>query len=368
MAHNQKVFSALRADFRLTHFRVRPYDVFFAVYASVQAFVGMLTRLAGRRRILVFSTTAYAIVLILTSVVNNYETLMVLQATGALAAGAYFITGLFIISNLSKGSKYKGLIMGLYLSSTSLGAVLSSGVSGFALKHWTWRAGYLAWGLVGVTIGLLMLRYLPEDTELVEGGDSKTQRPVLSRGAINIAYALLVISLMLDSIKVWGLSTFLCSFLSEAKGFTQASAAALYSVIRAIGVLGQTTVGIMVESMGKLKSAILTTGLGALVICLPLLNYGRPFLIITLAIYGFVTPMAFGSLIASINETIPSESWDLATGFANGLSFVGAAVGPAAVGRMIDAAGFNAAFLSISALSALSCVVAYFAWRANSSH
>ena len=339
--------------------------IFSMVYAVVQALVGMLSRLVGRRRILVFSTIAYAVVLMSTSLIYSYETLLILQVAGALTAGVYFITGLSIIADISSSSKHKGLIMGFYLSATSLGAVLSSSMSGVALKYWNWRIAYLIWGLVGIPIGLLMLRYLPRDNRLGEDTDSREGRPMLSEGPINATYALLIISLMLNSIKVWGLNTFLCSFLSEAKGFTQASAAALYGGIRGIGVLGQTTMGIMLDSMGKFETAILTTGLGAFAVCLPLVNCGRPFLVVTLAIYGFVSPMAFGSVMASIHDSTPPESWDAVTGFANALSFVGAAAGPAMVGRLIDASGFNVAFLTTAALSALGCLISYFAWMTS---
>lgn len=357
---------AIRREFSLTHLQSSALmTVFSMVYAVVQALVGMLSRVVGRRRMLVFSTIAYAIVLMITSLIHSYETLLILQVAGALTAGVYFITGLSIIAGLSSASKHKGLIMGFYLSATSLGAVLSSGMSGLALKYWSWRIAYLVWGLVGIPVGLLMLKYLPNDGELVEDTDLKARRPVLSGGAITVTYVLLVISLMLNSIKVWGLNTFLCSFLSEAKGFTQASAAALYGGIRAIGVLGQTTMGIMLDSMGKLETAILTTGLGAFAVCLPLLNYGRPFLFVTLVIYGFASPMAFGAVMASIHDSTPPESWDAVTGFANALSFVGAAVGPAMVGRMIDSSGFNTAFLTTAALSGLGCLIAYFARMTN---
>ncbi len=357
---------AIRREFSLTHLQSSALmTVFSIVYAIVQALVGILSRLVGRRRILVFSTITYAVVLMLTSLVHSYETLLLLQVAGALTAGVYFITGLSIIAGLSSSSKHKGLIMGFYLSATSLGAVLSSAMSGVALKYWNWRIAYLAWGLVGIPIGLLILKYLPKDHNLVENADSREHRPVLSEGAIGITYVLLVSVLMLDSIKAWGLNTFLCSFLSEAKGFTQASAAALYGGIRAIGVLGQTTMGIMLDSIGKFETAILTTGLGAFAVCLPLANLGKAFLFISLAIYGFVIPMAFGSVMASIHDSTPPESWDAVTGFANALSFVGASVGPAMVGRMIDSSGFNVAFLTTAGISALSCLVAYFAWMTN---
>ncbi len=339
--------------------------IFSMVYAVVQALVGMLSRIVGRRRILVFSTIAYAVVLMSTSLIYSYETLLILQVAGALTAGVYFITGLSIIADISSSSKHKGLIMGFYLSATSLGAVLSSSMSGVALKYWNWRIAYLVWGLVGIPIGLLMLRYLPRDNRLGEDTDSREGRPMLSEGPINATYALLIISLMLNSIKVWGLNTFLCSFLSEAKGFTQASAAALYGGIRGIGVLGQTTMGIMLDSMGKFETAILVTGLGAFAVCLPLVNYGRPFLFVALALYGFVSPMAFGSVMASIHDSTPPESWDLVTGFANALSFVGAAAGPAMVGRLIDSSGFNVAFLTTAVLSALACLISCLAWMTS---
>jgi len=262
----------------------------------------------------------------------------------------------------------KGLIMGFYLSGGSLGAVMSSLISGLALRHWNWRIAYRAWGLIGIPIGALMLKYLPGGNESLEDVGGRVRRPVLSEGAISVTYVLLVIGLMLESIKVWGLNTFLCSFLSESKGFTQASAAAVYGGVRGIGALGQMTVGLLSDSIGKLETTILATGLSALTVCLPLINYGRPLLLITLILYGFVCPMASGSFMASIHGTTPPESWDAVTGLANALSFVGAAIGPAMVGRLIDASGFNAAFFSTAALSGLGCLMSYFARAANKHH
>ena len=135
---------AIQREFSLSHLQSSALmTIFSMVYAVVQALVGMLSRIVGRRRILVFSTIAYAVVLMSTSLIYSYETLLILQVAGALTAGVYFITGLSIIADISSSSKHKGLIMGFYLSATSLGAVLSSSMSGVALKYWNWRIAYL---------------------------------------------------------------------------------------------------------------------------------------------------------------------------------------------------------------------------------
>jgi predicted MFS family arabinose efflux permease len=353
---------ALRGEFGLTHFQSSAMlTVFSMIYAVVQALVGFVSLVVGRRKVLLLSTIAYAIVLAITSYAPTYETLLILQVIGALAAGNYFITGLSMVATATSDLHSKGFFMGLYLCGGSLGAVMSSVVSGLALKHWTWRIAYRSWGLLGIPIAVLMWKYLPKDNELVEDADSRARRPVLSEGAITVTYAFLVLGMMLNSVKMWGLNAFLCSFLSEAKGFTQASAAAVYGGIRGVGVLGQMAMGVLSDSIGKLQTTILSTGVGAVTICLPLANYGRPYLFAALALYGFVCPMASGSFMASIHHTTPPESWDVLTGFANSLNFVGAAVGPAMVGKLIDSSGFNAAFLTTAALAVLSSLMSYFA-------
>lgn len=360
---------AIQTEFSLTNSQGSALMAIFSLaYAVVQLFVGILNQVLGRSSILVFSTAAYAVVLIVTSYVRSYRLMLVLQVAGALTAGAYFVTGLSIMGGLPGDSKRKGFLMGLYLSAMSLGAIISSGVSGLALKYWNWRMAYLIWGLVGIFIGLLMLKYLPKNNQLVDDEGSRAQRPVLSPRIINVTYVLLVISLMLNSIRVWGVNTFLCAFLSEVKGFSQASAAALYGVVRALGVPGQTLTGMMLGSIGRFQTVILTTSLGAFATCLPLADYGRSFFFAFLAFYGFVGPTAFGSIMASIQDSTPPESWDTVTGFANAFSFIGAAVGPVLVGRIVDSSGFNAAFMTLSALTALGCLIACFAWKTGRRH
>jgi predicted MFS family arabinose efflux permease len=333
--------------------------VIWATYALMQSPAGVLTDRVGERRLLAGS-------LLLTggSVLVLGVSPVFLAFLGGCAAFG-FTTGLYGPPRGTALSRTfpenDGAAIGATLAAGAVGSAVLPFLAGALVGSVTWRlvvaglappllvAGVFAWGAVPE-------RERHADPERLPVGALARDvlRAVRVRG---VAVAVAAVTLMLFGFQ--GLTAFFVTYLVEAKGFAQPTAAAMFSLLFLGAALAQFFGGALADRFGE---RVVLVGLSAV---------GVPFLAAVPFVEGFV-PVAILSFLlgtrlgiaavtnAYVIAVLPDAVRGTAWGALRAVFFLLGAGGSTVVGAMADADLFAESFYLLAALTAAATLLFVF--------
>ncbi|OCA98264.1 MFS transporter [Clostridium beijerinckii] len=121
---------------------------------------GSLSEVLGRKPIMCFSLFASSILAVLTAVVPNFNSLLVIRCLqGFVLAGLPAIAMAYISEEIDKSSL--GLVMGLYISGNSIGGMSGRIIIGVINDFFNWRLALAVIGILGLISSFLFWRKLP---------------------------------------------------------------------------------------------------------------------------------------------------------------------------------------------------------------
>ncbi len=326
--------------------------VVWATYALMQSPAGLLTDRVGERRLLAGS-------LLLTggSVVVLGVSPVFLAFLGGCAAFG-FTTGLYGPPRGTALSRTfpdnDGTAIGFTLAAGAVGSAVLPFLAGALVGTVSWR-----WVVAGLAPPFLVAaafawRSVPErgigaDPEIPPASDlaSDVYRAVRVRG---VAVAVVAVTLMLFGFQ--GLTAFFLTYLVDAKGFAQPTAAAMFSLLFLGAALAQFFGGALADRLGERIVLVAISAVGV-----PLLAV-VPFVsgLVPVALLSFLLGTRLGIasvtnayLIAVLPDAVRGTAWGvLRTGF-----FLLGAGGSTVVGAMADADLFAESFYLLAGLTAL---------------
>lgn len=121
---------------------------------------GSLSEVLGRKPIMCFSLFATSILAVLTAIVPNFTSLLVIRCLqGLVLAGLPAIAMAYISEEIDKSSL--GMVMGLYISGNSIGGMSGRIIIGIINDFFNWRLALAVIGILGLASSFLFWIKLP---------------------------------------------------------------------------------------------------------------------------------------------------------------------------------------------------------------
>lgn len=327
--------------------------VLWATYAAMQFPGGIVADRTGERALLLWGTALAALSLVAFYVAPVFALFLVACAGFGVGAGLFGTPRDMLLSKTFAGQA--NTAYGVTFAAGSLGAaglpVLATAVAGRA----GWRVAVAALVPPFVLVGAGLWRCLPR----MEPGAGAAARPAPAATARRTLAALTERRVVLaGSAFVLFLFTyqamiaFVPTYLVEVKGLGQGLAATLFGLLFVLGAVLNPVVGHLADRYGERGTMLVLIALStATLLALPFVT-GRVALAVLVPLLGVrigVGPVTSAYIVGELPESVQGTGW----GLLRSVFFAIGATGSTVVGVFGDAGLFDAAFLFLAALTAV---------------
>ncbi len=274
---------------------------------------------------------------------HDFTSALILRTlTGFGLAGTY-MPGMRLVAERCESAR-RGQAIGLYVASFSLGSALSLSLTGLANAVWGWRTALVLTGLgpvaaAALASGLLWGKTLLQPT-------APPSRYSIARGVVANRPALLItIGYAAHNWELFGMRGWIAAFLASSlvvsgTGLTAAVGwgAQLSAVIITIGAFSSALGGWLAGRVGRFPHLVLAMGGGAL--CSFTIGWIHGASLVVLLgmsfLYGFLVNADSALFSLSITEVATPGYLGGTMALQSFLGFLGAALGPALFGLVLD--------------------------------
>ncbi|MFD8640062.1 MFS transporter [Streptomyces zaomyceticus] len=319
-------------------------SAFFLAYALCQIPGGLLADRFGGRRVTLWALLTWSVFTALTGFAWSFAVLLALRFAFGAAEGIFPPAAMKVLVERTRPEERMSA-NGTVMSSNALAAVITPLAVAPLVAAFGWRSAFWSTAALGVLALLAVRLWLPTPPPRTDS-QAETARPAL--GAILRKGVLWRFALMMFGYNtiVWGLNTWVPSYLSEERGVSLTSAGALVAV-PALGAALATVVGGRIsDRLGGHHRTVIVPGMAVAAVAL-LLMANAP------TVTGFVVFGTVAVFAASL-AYMPIFAVPLA-GLAPAYVGVGSAVvifggqvagmvAPPVMGALADAFSFQVAF------------------------
>lgn len=330
---------------------------FYIGYVASNAIGGFVTDRIGPRLMLPAALLPLGAFTFLFGSTSAVWVGLLLQACMGLVAGADYTAGLKVIA-MWFTRRERGLAVGLFMTGSSLGVVVTNAVVPSLLAEVGWSNVYRILGVATALIGLLCFAVVRDGMGQVT---ARADAPVLRGLLASRDFLLLTVAGFGALWGTWGFATWASALMVRGAGLTPVRAGAIVAVFGIGAIVSKPLIGLLSDWMGGRRKLLVMLCLACFVAAL--LGFGSlhdessfwllaPFLGVAAFVYS---PL----MIAMVSETAGVQAAGAATGLSNAIWQLGVVTVPLAVGAVYQYTGaFQAAFgcLAIGPVLAFCCM------------
>jgi AAHS family 4-hydroxybenzoate transporter-like MFS transporter len=351
--------------------------------------LSILADRAGRRPVLVGSTTFFSLCMLATTAADSVPQLMCLRFLTGLGIGGVMANAAALASEYSPQRQRASLLM--WISCGFTGGAIAGGLLSTALIPWVgWRSVFLVGGVFPLVIATVMYWRLPESLlflslqqgahdrlepllrRIAPGVDLRRDLPldkpdqVRGRGSFTKLFrdgrAAMTLLLWLvnfaNLLNLFFLANWL-PLLSTRMGFSSSIALLLGTTLQLGGLIGAVFLGPIVDRRGYFRVLVpmfLIAGIAIAAIGAPSLSL--PLLYLVIFVAGICVVGAQPALNALASTLYPTEIRATGVGWSLGVGRVGAIVGPVVAAELVALNwSSQSLFLAASVPASFSCIV-----------
>ena len=310
--------------------------------------IGMLVDRVNRKRILATSVLVFSGMTALAGLAGSFvQILLARSMVGAGEAGGTPSMG-SILADLYPAER-RAQAMAIFYAGNSFGAILAFLVGGTIAAHFGWRATFLAAGLPGVFLALMLLLFVREPDRLADTGMRSTSRaPGLGKTIRYVsrrpALRHILFTPVLTSAASAGVFSFAASFFIRSHGLSLPQVGLLLAVFYGtLGAIGTILSGRLVDRLARRDErwrtwfCALANLLAAIAVPIMVLPASLPVAVMGLGLYAVATTSTYGPLLAMLQTLVGARMRGTMTAIFYLLSYLlGAASGPWIVGHASD--------------------------------
>ncbi len=321
---------------------------FYAGYVISQLLTGFVSDWLGPRLMLVLALLPLGALTFAFGFTTTLTAGLALQALMGLAAGADFAAGVKLIISWF-GVAERGRAMGIYMTSTSLGVVVTNAVVPRALLLMPWTTVYQVAGIITAVLGIACFLALRDNPGGAEAPPFHWRNVgMLARSR---QYVFIVLAGAGGVWGTWGYAIWASALMRKALNFPALTAGGIVAVFGIAAVVAKPIIGIVSDMMGGRRKALVMASLlcfAALLVVTGLLRTPIAFWLIA-PLLGF-TAFSYSPL----SNTMAAEAGGAVAASAAGISAavgsLGAMVVPMVVGVGFQTTGsYEVAFLILAA-------------------
>ena len=345
---------------------------------------GPLADRIGRKKIIIFSTLAFGIGTLVTSFVNDVNTLLAIRFLTGLGLGGAMPNTIALTSEFSPHRRRATMVMVMFVG-FSIGAALGGLLAAALIPQFGWRSVFVVGGAAPLVLVPILAWRLPESVrflaltgradagvaELLTSVNAKAafaagcrfivDEPALKgipvqhlfRGGRTLATLLLWVVFFMSLLDIYFLSNWLPTVLNDL-GASISEAAAIGSMLQVGGVVGTFALGSVIDRFSfralALVYFIAVFAVGAIG------QLGHSAILVTLAIFVAGFCIVGGQIAANALAAgfYPTSVRATGVGWALGVGRVGSIVGPL-VGGVLLSLKWSAGEVFVAAAAAALC-------------
>ncbi|MEK0100561.1 MFS transporter [Streptomyces sp. A475] len=321
-------------------------SAFVLAYAACQIPGGMLADRFGARRVTCWALLIWSAFTALTGFAGSFAILLVVRFLFGAAEGIFPGASMKAITERTTPGQRMGA-NGVVQSANAIGAVAAPLIAAPLLTHFGWRSAFFTVAGVGVFVYAAVRLWLPEplarDTEHHPAPAAGGGARIVLRSPAMWGFAAMFFGY---DIIVWGLNTWVPSYLSQERGVSLTSAGAL-AVIPAAAAAGAVIVG------GRLadrlqghprKIVVPSMSVAAVALILMATASGTVAFILWMTVATASASLSYMPVYSVPLRSLPPELTGAGAGLITfGGQFAGV-IAPTAMGLLADRMGFGAAF------------------------
>ncbi|RLE54906.1 MAG: hypothetical protein DRJ26_01400 [Candidatus Methanomethylicota archaeon] len=329
-------------------------SAFFSTYALMQLPAGFLTDKLSRKSMISICIALSSAAALFSALASDYGQLILARALFGLAAGLYYSPMISMISDAFE-PKHRGRAIGFFMSGSRLGSALAPILAVHIAISYGWRMAFIACALPGFILALIF--YLLVSEPMRDEVKSMCSLALIKANwrPLFIAYILPAVSMMASM----GLATFLPMYFITCKELSIESAALIVSLSFLAGFAGHIFGGFLTDKLGC-KYAMLSTLILTLVSILLLHTISGSAIVFPAIFFGFISVSGAAPTIAYTVESSPEGVRGFSLGIGNTTGFIGASVGSAVGGLIIDLLGYDQLLTFIFTIYALALLITMF--------
>ncbi|MFF0429062.1 MFS transporter [Streptomyces sp. NPDC004520] len=333
-------------------------SAFFLAYALCQIPGGWLADRFGARRVICWALLAWSLFTALTGFAWSFAALLVLRFAFGAAEGVFPPASMKALVERTRPEERMGA-NGLVMSSNAIAAIVTPLAVAPLIAVFGWRSAFFSTAALGVAVYVAVRLRLPAPLPRATD-DSPTAgrgvREVLRVGVL-WRFALMMFGY---NVIVWGLTTWMPSYLSEERGVPLASAGALMAV-PALGAAAATILGGRIsDRLGGHHRKVIVPGMTAAGVFLLLMAFSDS--LIGFAVFGtlavFSGSLGYMPLFSVPLRGLAPEHVGVGSAVIVFGGQVAGMVAPPVMGLLADAVSFQAAFAFLVLGAVISALMA----------
>ncbi len=243
---------SIKADLKLSDLQLGLLQglAFAILYAAAGVPIGLLAERFSRVRIAAAATAIWSLATVASGFAGNFVQLMVSRLFVGMGEAGFNPTTASLASDLVPRNR-RASTMALIMLGTPVGLFAGSIIAGAVAARYGWRASFLALGLPGLVVALLVLLLLTESPRGLADGRVLARRapsfPTFLRAvAGNRSLLLILAGGSLAGFGMTSISQFLAVFLARVHHMPVREAAAFYGSISGVSL----AIGLLLGSFG----------------------------------------------------------------------------------------------------------------------
>lgn len=347
-------------------------SVFLWSYAIVSPFAGYLGDRFSRRRVIVWSVTAWSAVTALTAWVASSNQLLAMRVLLGISESLYLPAALALIS-IHHSPRTRATAMALHSGGYTLGIVLAGTFTGYVGDHYGWRPALVLLGGVGIILAVSGRFALSDRPHEVSQPVMQTPSPPLGQVIWTIlripSFVVVLVGEMLMAVCVWIFINWLPLYFKEQFNLSLASAGFAGTFFNQGGAFFGLLLGGYISDRLARRAAKHRMLLMAVFyflaapFLLPFL-WSASYRLIAVSFLAFAVVRSIGLVNGTplICDLLPAQIRSTALGFANMVNCFAAGLGVLVAGFLKGHFGLGGIFAGTSLILLLSSVVLFIAY------
>ncbi|RLE51322.1 MAG: hypothetical protein DRJ21_00405 [Candidatus Methanomethylicota archaeon] len=308
---------------------------FFITYALMQIPAGILSDKISRKQLISVCIFLSSLMTLMSGLVQSYGHLLLARALFGISASLFYAPMISMLSDAYKPES-RGKAIGFFMSGSRLGSAIAPITAIFLANLLSWRLTFIVHAFPGFILALIfyLLSYEPKKSSSFSI-DNLIKLKIYWKPLL-IAYILPLVSLMASM----SLQTFLPLYFVENRGISINYVALIVSGVSVAGFLGQIFGGFLTDRIGYKYASIISMILASISILI--LHFSPSnIILISAIIFGLISAAGAAPIITYTVEFSPIEVRGLSLGIGNTTGFIGASIGSAVGGLLIDIYGYD---------------------------
>lgn len=344
----------------------------FLGYLLAALISGMWAARIGLRRLTFLSLLLVGVTMILSSMAQGFLSLLVIYTLTGIGSGASNIPIIGFVSSWF-AKRLRGRAAGFIVAGSGFAIIFSGSfipfINEISETGQGWRNAWLVLGLIVLLIAficLLLLRDEPAEMGLKPAGyDENTDSPAAVTGSNAqqsiyrkwIIYYLGIIYFFFGYTYVIYV-TFIVTALIKERGFTEAIAGNLWSIIGFLSIFSGPVSGLISDKCGRKTALIFVFTLQTLAYLFVAAHLPEAFLYLSIVLFGIVAWSIPAIMVATVSDYTRTDRASAAFGLVTFIFGIGQFTGPAVAGYLAEVSGsFSGSFYMAAGFTGFAIVL-----------